>query len=79
MRELTDNIADALLRIGDTEDGTFRCADHAVVTRLAAGLAIERRLVDDDLDRFPDPRLPDRSPIADQCGDHTLGSFGVIA
>src|SRR5262245_37081848 len=43
-----DEIADALLRVGDTEQRALGGADHAMIAGLSARFAIERCLVEDE-------------------------------
>ena len=48
LAEVDDQTARLLLRVGDAEQRALGAADDARIADLAAGLAVERRLVDDD-------------------------------
>src|SRR6185312_11657132 len=58
----------ALLRVRNLDDETV-AVHHAGIADLTAGLAVERRLVDNDADRFAFPRLVDDGAVAHKCGD----------
>ena len=49
-REMDMQVAELLLRVGDGEDGAARNCHGPAVADLAAGLAVERRLVRDNQD-----------------------------
>src|SRR5690242_21272182 len=67
-------VAALLLRVGDGEPDAL-AAHLAGVADLAAGLAVERRLVDDDEARVAGLELLDLAAVLDQSGDDALGAL----
>ena len=72
-----EQVAGALLGFGDAE-GHAVAGDHAGVADLAAGLRIERRLVEDEGARLTGLQLGNLSAVLDQCTDHAFGRLGLI-
>ena len=67
------------LDVEDLDHGALARQEPAVVTELAAGLGVERRAVQDDLDVLP--RIRDRHgrSIADESDDDRLGRRLTVA
>ena len=61
-----------LLRVGDLDDESVAGHD-AGIAHLAAGLAVERRLVDDDADRIAFAGAVDDPALLDQRLDDAFG------
>src|SRR5262245_32009457 len=73
-----EEIAGLLLGVGDAEAHAV-AGYHAGVADLAAGLAIERGLVDDHRAGFALAERSDFPAVLDQRRDHTLGDLGLVA
>ena len=71
--------AELLLRVGDAEQRPVRPFDDAAIADLAAALAIERRLVDDDLAALPLGQDLDGLAAGERALDDRLGLLGVVA
>src|SRR5579872_5127094 len=71
-------IAGFLLRVGDAEAHTLP-QHHAGVADLAAGLRIERRLVENDRAALAVLELIDGRAVLDQRADHAFSGFSLVA
>ena len=81
-RDFTDvheDIAEVLLGVGDGEDGAAFAADLAPVADLAAALAVERRLVEDDRAGLAFFEPGGLRAVGDEGGDDAFGPLGFIA
>ena len=76
--EMHEEIAGLLLRIGDAEFDAL-AGHHAGVADLAAGLRIERRLVQHDRAGLAGLEAVGFLAVLDQRRDHAFGALGLIA
>ena len=67
------------LHVGDAEARAILRLDRAEITDLPAGLAVERRLVDDDRAVLAFAERFDFLAVLDQRLDHRLGAVAVVA
>src|SRR5581483_10042747 len=73
-----EQVAGSLLRIGDLEAHAVATHD-AGVADLAAGLTVERRLVEDDSADLALAERSDLLALLDQSGDDAFGALGLVA
>ncbi|MHC2377648.1 hypothetical protein ACVIHA_002023 [Bradyrhizobium liaoningense] len=77
--DMDEEIAELLLRVGDAELDAALTREHAGVPDLAAGLRIERRLVEHDRARLAGLEAGDFVAVLDQRGYHAFGALGLVA
>ena len=75
---MNKQIAEFLLGIVDTEENAA-CAHDAGVADLAAGFAIERRLIEDDGSGFAHAENRDFLTVLEDRGDKRLRALHVVA
>ena len=75
---MDDKVAQLLARIGDFGAKAGSC-DLADVADLAAGLAVERRLIEDQRSAFAGIQLPDLNAILDDRANDAFGGLGFVA
>ncbi len=73
-----EEVAELLLGVEDARAKSRR-GDHADVADLAARLAVERRLIEDEPARLADGERGDLGAVADQRGRDALGDLGLVA
>ena len=73
-----EQIAGLLLRVGDAEAHAV-AAQHAGVADLAAGLRVERRLVQHDRAALARLQAVDLLAVLHQRRDHAFGGLGLVA
>src|SRR5688572_32059779 len=76
--DVHEQVAPLLLSVGDTEAHAV-ASHHAGVADLAAGFAVERRLVDDDSAALAPAERGCLLAILDQRRHHAFGGLGLVA
>ena len=76
--DMHEEIAGPLLGIGDAEPDAL-AGHHPGIADLAAGLRIERRLVQHDRAGLAGLEAVDILAVLDQRGNHALGALGLVA
>ena len=79
LAEVHEQGARLLLRVGDAEHRALSAADDAFVADLAAELAVERRLVDDDCRLVARLQRLGFLAVLHQRDDLACGRLGVVA
>src|SRR5690606_33135504 len=74
-----EEVTELLLRIGDPEQRAVRTADDARIADLAAGFAIERRLIENQSRLLPLLQMLDGPRILDDAADDPLRRLGLVA
>src|SRR5690606_20218971 len=79
LADVHEEIAELLLCVGNAEQRALGALDHALVPDLAAALAIERRLVEDQRALVASLQRLDRLAVAHKRADLALGRLCIVA
>ena len=77
--QMHEHVAELLLRIGDAEQRALRALDHALIAHLAAGLSVERRLVEHERGLIPGLEAFHLRAILDDRAHFAFGGLRAVA
>ena len=77
--DVHEHVAQLLLRVGDAEQRALGALDDARVADLAAGLAVERRLVEHERGLLAGPQAADLLAVHEDGLDLAFRGLGVVA